>query len=54
MEAQWIADRQHLQQLLQTQPAWTHQDLAEATGRSLGWVKKWLRHEVVVMPVELA
>lgn len=43
MEAQWIADRQHLQQLLQIQPEWTRQDFAEATGRSLGWVKKWLK-----------
>lgn len=43
MEEQWIADRQHLQHLLVTRPEWTRQDLADATGRSLGWVKKWTK-----------
>jgi hypothetical protein len=41
MEAQWVADRLHLRNLLTTQPDWTLQDLAEALGRSRGWVKKW-------------
>lgn len=41
MEEQWLANRQRLQQLLQTRPDWTRQDLADATGRSVGWVKKW-------------
>ena len=41
MEAQWVADRLHLRSLLTTQPDWTLQDLAEAVGRSRGWVKKW-------------
>lgn len=41
MEEQWVADRQQLQHLLETRPEWTRQDLADATGRSLGWVKKW-------------
>src|SRR5688572_24586020 len=43
MEEQWLADRQRLQHLLDTHPEWTRQDLADATGRSLGWVKKWLK-----------
>ena len=43
MEEQWLADRQRLQHLLDTHPEWTRQDLADATGRSLGWVKKWKR-----------
>jgi transposase InsO family protein len=43
MEDQWLADRQHLRQLLTTRPDWIHQDLADATGRSLGWVKKWAK-----------
>jgi transposase InsO family protein len=43
MEDQWLADRQHLRQLLTTRPDWTRQDLADATGRSLGWVKKWAK-----------
>ncbi len=42
-EAQWLADRTLLRTLLRTQPAWTQQDLADATKRSLGWVKKWVR-----------
>lgn len=43
MEEHWLADRQQLQRLLETRPDWTRQDLADATGRSLGWVKKWLK-----------
>lgn len=43
MEELWIADRQHLRHLLATRPEWTHQDLAEATSRSVSWVKKWTR-----------
>jgi Homeodomain-like domain-containing protein len=43
MEAQWLADRTTLRTLLRTQPQWTVRDLAEAIGRSRGWVKKWRR-----------
>jgi transposase InsO family protein len=43
MEQQWIADRQHLRTLLAMRPDWTRQDLADATGRSLAWVKKWIK-----------
>lgn len=43
MEEQWIADRQHLRQLLVMRPEWTYQDLADATDRSVGWVKKWVK-----------
>lgn len=43
MEEQWVADRQHLRHLLTTRPEWKHQDLVDATGRSLGWVKKWMK-----------
>ena len=43
MEEHWLADRQRLQHLLDAHPEWTRQDLDDATGRSLGWVKKWLR-----------
>ncbi len=42
MDAQWYADRTYLRTLLQTQPQWTLQDYADATQRSLGWVKKWV------------
>jgi hypothetical protein len=43
MEAQWLADRTTLRTLLRTHPHWTVRDLAEAIGRSCGWVKKWRR-----------
>lgn len=41
MEEQYYRDRVHLHHLMQTQPAWSTRQYAEATGRSLGWVKKW-------------
>ncbi|HMQ34778.1 MAG TPA: integrase core domain-containing protein [Chloroflexaceae bacterium] len=41
MEEDLVADRQHLRHLLATRPDWSCQDLADATGRSLSWVKKW-------------
>jgi hypothetical protein len=43
MEAQWQADRATLRTLLRTQPHWTLADLAQAVGRSLSWVKKWVK-----------
>lgn len=52
MEEAWLADRQHLQQLLQARPDWTRQDLADATGRSLGWVKKWTKRLRAAAPTD--
>src|SRR5215469_7312951 len=43
MEVEWIADRATLRSLAREHPEWTHQDLADAVGRSLSWVKKWLK-----------
>jgi hypothetical protein len=43
MQAQWVADRRRLRTLLATQPEWTLPDFASAIGRSLGWVKKWVK-----------
>jgi Integrase core domain len=43
MEAQWYADRTLLRTLLRLHPSWTQQDLADATHRSRGWVKKWVK-----------
>lgn len=43
MEEQWIADRAKLRALWLEHPEWSKQQLAEATGRSRAWVKKWLR-----------
>lgn len=42
MEAQWVADRR-LRTLLVRRPEWARQDLADAIGRSLSWVKKWVK-----------
>ena len=39
----WIADRAMLQRLLQLHPEWTQQELADWIGRSVGWVKKWVK-----------
>jgi hypothetical protein len=43
LKAQWIADRQRLRHLLQDRPPWTHQDYADALGRSRSWVKTWVK-----------
>lgn len=43
MEEDWQADRQRLERLRRLHPAWRLQDLGDATGRSRGWVKKWLK-----------
>lgn len=40
---QWIADRARLRVLREQHTEWTQQRLAQELGRSLGWVKKWLR-----------
>src|SRR5689334_1343097 len=42
MEVQWVADRLRLRTLHASNPHWTVQALADAVGRSCGWVKKWL------------
>src|SRR5437588_7282523 len=39
----WVADRAQLQHLLREHPEWTHKELAAWVGRSLGWVKKWVK-----------
>lgn len=43
MDAQLIVDRRRLRCLLDTRPDWKLQDLADAIGRSLSWVKKWVK-----------
>ena len=40
-EAHYLADRMLLRSLLRSQLDWSLQDFADATQRSLGWVKKW-------------
>jgi hypothetical protein len=39
----WVADRAQLQQVLSAHPEWTQQELAAWIGRSLGWIKKWVK-----------
>jgi transposase InsO family protein len=41
MDARYVADRSLLLALCQQHPDWTHPTLAQATGRSLAWVKQW-------------
>jgi hypothetical protein len=41
-EPQYLADRTLLRTLHRTHPRWSRRDLADATHRSVGWVKKWL------------
>ena len=38
MEADWMADRALLRQLLQKHPHWTNQQYAEVVCRSVAWV----------------
>ena len=40
-EEELYADRAALRRLLQTQPDWTHAELAARLCRSVSWVKKW-------------
>src|SRR5215831_694946 len=42
-EAELVADRAHLRHLLREHPDWPRQEYADQIGRSLGWVKKWIK-----------
>ena len=44
MEGEWEQDRIQLYQLRRSHPEWTKTKLAQTLGRSLSWVKKWLKH----------
>jgi hypothetical protein len=39
----WVADRALLRRLIPDHPEWTQKELAAWMGRSLGWVKKWIK-----------
>jgi hypothetical protein len=43
MESEWQLDRFRLYQLRRQHPDWRLQRLAQAVGRCLSWVKKWLK-----------
>src|SRR5437870_5312172 len=42
MTTSYYADRVNLDRLHHRHPQWSQQQLADALGRSLSWVKKWL------------
>jgi hypothetical protein len=53
MQAQYVADRSLLLALWLQHPDWTTLTLAQATGRSVAWVKKWkARFRSVPNPTE--
>ena len=41
MEEEWMRDRALLRDLLEKTPQASPQELAQAIGRSVSWVKKW-------------
>jgi hypothetical protein len=41
METEWVMARVQLYRLMQEQPTWSAQRLADTLGYSLSWVKKW-------------
>ena len=43
MTTSYYADRANVSRLFHLHPDWTQPQLAQATGRSVGWVKKWLK-----------
>ena len=43
MTTSYYADRVNVSRLHHLHPDWTQPQLAQATGRSVGWVKKWLK-----------
>jgi hypothetical protein len=43
MDERLYADRAALRCLIQTPPLWTYKEWATHLGRSLGWVKKWVK-----------
>src|ERR1051326_6076774 len=43
MEEQYVADRAWLRALMHEHPEWPREEYAAQIGRSLGWVKKWLK-----------
>ncbi len=52
-EAQLIVKRASLRWLAQQHPTWTHQELATALSKSLGWVKKWLKRLREAAPTDV-
>jgi len=53
-ETQWTSDRIELYNLRRREPAWTHQQLADALDYSVSWVKKWLKRFREMIGTDLA
>jgi transposase InsO family protein len=43
MQERWMADRAMLYRPMQIHPEWTQKEIAAWIGRSVGWVKKWIK-----------
>jgi hypothetical protein len=41
VEEQWIVDRANLREMMGKRDGWTNERMAEESGKSVGWVKKW-------------
>src|SRR5947209_6055951 len=54
MEAQWIADRAALRCLVRQHPNWIYEELAACIGRSVSWIKKWLKRLREAPPDDVA
>ncbi len=52
-EAQLIMQRASLRWLAQQHPSWTQQELAMTVGKSLAWVKKWLKRLREAKPTDV-
>ncbi len=52
-EAQLIMQRASLRWLAQQHPTWTQQELALTLGKSLAWVKKWLKRLREAKPTDV-
>jgi hypothetical protein len=53
-ETKRLSDRANLRYLLAAHPAWKNTQLAQATHRSLAWVKKWKKRFAALSPPERA
>ena len=53
-EADLVADRARLRKLLHEHPDWPRREYADQLGRSLGWVKKWMKRLREAAPTDEA
>jgi hypothetical protein len=53
-ETKRLSDRANLRYLLAAHPAWKNTQLAQATHRSIAWVKKWKKRFAALSPPDRA